>query len=326
MKKKMTHVHRFVLFVILLVLLYGIAFAWWKDGTSPVNPSNTISVEFVIEKNESIRTIASRLSQEKLIRSPTAFFMMIKLMGIERNIQAGYYRLNQAMDASTVARELTHGVEDAQVTTLEGWRVEEIALELARSLEIPESEFLKYAAEGYMFPDTYLISKDSSASSVVGLFRRTFDEKARTIIREFDTPAGLSEDEVIILASIVEREGKSEHDRPIIAGILLNRLREGWPLQADATLQYAIGYRPETKSWWKQQLFNEDKQVDSPYNTYLHTGLPPTPICSPGLSSIRAVVNPQPTDYMYYLHDPEGNVHFARTLEEHEANIASYLD
>jgi UPF0755 protein len=129
----------------------------------------------------------------------------------------------------------------------------------------------------------------------------------------------------MVLASIVEREGRTDEDRPVIAGILLKRLNSDWPLQADATLQYALGYQAFEKSWWKKALTVEDKKIRSPYNTYLNAGLPPAPISNPGLSSIRAVVYPTVSPYWYYLHDPQGRVHYATTLEEHEQNIASYL-
>ena len=132
-------------------------------------------------------------------------------------------------------------------------------------------------------------------------------------------------DEVIILASIVEREGKTGIDRPVIAGVLLNRMENGWPLETDATLQYSLGYQSKEKTWWKKELTDEDKQVDSPYNTYKNIGLPPGPIANPGVQAITAVIYPKKTDYMFYLHDTKGNVHYARTLEEHEKNIEMYL-
>ena len=137
--------------------------------------------------------------------------------------------------------------------------------------------------------------------------------------------AGMTLERVVILASIVEREGLTDEDRPVIAGILLNRLEIGWPLQADATLQYALGYQAQEKTWWKKVLTDDDKKVKSPYNTYANPGLPPGPISNPGIASIRAVIYPKKTEYMYYLHDPTGAVHYAKTLEEHNANVARYL-
>ena len=211
------------------------------------------------------------------------------------------------------------------MTTLEGWRAEEVAAKLSKDLDIPESEFLKVAREGYMFPDTYLFPKDATVGAVARLFFSTFDAKVDEKMRADAKKTGLTFDEVMTLASIVEREGRTAEDRPMIAGILLNRLKADWPLQADATLQYALGYQVREKTWWKKELFDDDKKVKSPYNTYLNPGLPPGPIANPGIVSIKAVIYPKTSDYWYYLHDPKGGVHYGRTLEDHNRNIEKYL-
>lgn len=297
---------------------------WWLDGALPVDGNDTTPVTFVVRRGQGARDIATNLSQQRLIRSSTSFFILIKLLGVEKDLQAGDYRLNRSMDSKTIARELTHGVVDAWVTTLEGWRVEEVATKLAKDLDIPEGEFLKYAREGYMFPDTYLVPRDATAAAIAKLFSDTFEAKTAQMRAGADA-SGLSFDEIIVLASIVEREGRTNEDRPVIAGILLKRLDAGWPLQTDATLQYALGYQAFEKSWWKKSLTAADKTIKSPYNTYARAGLPPGPIANPGLSSIKAVINPEESSYWYYLHDEEGNIHYANTLEEHEQNIQTYL-
>ena len=178
---------------------------------------------------------------------------------------------------------------------------------------------------GYMFPDTYLIPQDATAGAIISIFTGAFDKKVTADMRADIRSAGMTLESVVILASIVEREGLTDEDRPVIAGILLNRLEIGWPLQADATLQYALGYQAQEKTWWKKVLTDDDKKVKSPYNTYTNPGLPPGPISNPGIASIRAVIYPKKTEYMYYLHDPTGAVHYAKTLEEHNANVARYL-
>ena len=146
--------------------------------------------------------------------------------------------------------------------------------------------------------------------------------------------SSFSENQVLTLASILEREVKLDEDRPIVAEILLKRLEKGWPLQADATVQYVLGYQTETGAesgeiegtWWKKDLTKGDLDVDSAYNTRLVEGLPPGPICNPGIKSIGAVLKPAaPTPYWYYLSDSEGNMHYAVTLEEHEQNTTTYL-
>lgn len=316
---------RLAIFLLVVALAAGAVAVWWNDAIAPADPANPEPVIFVVRTGESVRSITSRLAEEGLVRSATGFYLLIKTMGIERELQAGDFRLNRAMNASEVAQELTHGSLDVWVTTLEGWRSEEIANKLAKELDIPEQLFLPYAREGYMFPDTYLIPRDATPAAVAEIFFDTFDRRVTDEMRASAARVGLTFDEVVVLASIVEREGRTDQDRPVIAGILLKRLKADWPLQADATLQYALGYQLEEKTWWKAGLTQEDKTIRSPYNTYANTGLPPEPISNPGLASIKAVLNPQETDFWYYLHDPAGGVHYARTIEEHNANIAQYL-
>lgn len=325
MKSNKSRSIRYLLLIIVILLSSGGGWFWWRDALMPVDPKDITSDRFVVERGEGVKNIAARLAGQRLIRSSTGFYLLVKFMGIEHTLQAGDFRLNRSMDAKTIAQELTHGMLDVWVTTLEGWRVEEIAAKLNKELDIPESQFLKVAKEGYMFPDTYLIPRDATVGAIANLFRFTFDEKIHTLFQNDAKKTGLSFSEVIILASIVEREGRNEEDRPVIAGILLKRLKSDWPLQADATLQYALGYQTEERSWWKKSLFDEDKKIISEYNTYLHSGLPPGPIANPGLSSIKAVIYPKETDNWYYLHDAKGGVHYGKTLEEHNENSVKYL-
>lgn len=316
---------RLVTLIIVLFFLGGGGLLWWREGTAAPDPADTKPTMFIVRKGEGVRSVVNRLAEEGLIGSKTSFYLLVKLMGIERDIQAGNFRLNRAMDARTMAQELTHGVQDIWVTTLEGWRVEEIATQLTRELDIPEQEFLKVATEGYMFPDTYLIPRDATPAQIVEIFLNTFNKKITLQMREDAKKTGLTFSQVISLASIVEREGHTDEDRPMIAGILRKRLQADWPLQVDATIQYALGYQADQKSWWKKTLSEEDKKMKSPYNTYLHTGLPPTPISNPGFAAIRAVLYATPSDYWFYLHDRTGGVHYAKTIEEHTANIEKYL-
>jgi len=313
-----------VLFIAIIFVIGG-SILWWNDAISPYDPTDTVPVTFSISNGDNIREIASNLSAKRLIRSPIGFYLLVKIMGIERQIQAGEFHLIRTMSSSQIAKDLTHGMMDQWITILEGWRSEEIATKLAKELDIPEKEFLRFSEEGKMFPDTYRVPKDASATAIVTLFKNNFTKKVTPKMLEDIEKENMSLDEVITLASIVEREGKTDEDRPIIAGILLNRLQKGWPLETDATLQYALGYQSNEKSWWKKELTDEDKNIDSPYNTYTNTGFPPGPIANPGIQAILAVVYPKKTNYMFYLHDTKGNVHYAKTLEEHEQNIEMYL-
>lgn len=316
---------RLVILLTLFLVIGGIGVWWWNDSISAANSEDTSSKLFVIAPGENVRTIAQRLRSEGLVRDQIGFFLKVKLKGYESKIQAGDFRLSPSMNADTLLDELTHGTLDVWVTTLEGWRAKEVALKFAQELSVPESEFLKHAKEGYLFPDTYLVNKDASAAAIVSMMMDNFDNRVTDDIITSIEAQGLSFEEGIVLASIVEREGRTDTDRPVIAGILLKRLQSDWPLQADATLQYILDYQESEKTYWKKTLYNEDKEVDSPYNTYLHKGLPPAPISNPGLASIKSVASPQTSEYWYYLHSPDGQVHYATTLEEHEQNISNYL-
>ncbi len=323
--KSYSFIARFVIFFVIVVLVSWGGWFWWKDSISAVDVNDTTPLNFTVYSGDGVKAIAQNLFTEKIIRSPTGFYILVKILGIERELQAGDFRLTRGMDAKTIALELTHGMSDIWVTVLEGWRVEEVATKVSKDLDIPEQEFLKYAKEGYMFPDTYLIPRDATAGAIAKIFMDTFDKKITTELKNDIKKSGLSLQQVVTLASLVEREGKTASDRPVIAGILLNRLKADWPLQVDATLQYVLGYQPKEKSWWKKSLYDEDKKIQSAYNTYANPGLPPGPISNPGLESLKAVIYSQKSDYWYYLHDPTGGVHFGKTLEDHEANIAKYL-
>lgn len=316
---------RFIIFIaVIIIALLGISL-WWNDGISPIDQHDSTPVAFQVQKGETIRNIAARLAAERLVRSKTVFFLLLKLKGIDDKIQAGEFRINRAMSADQVADSLTHGAVDLWVTTLEGWRVEEIAAKLSQDLKIPEREFISVAEEGYMFPDTYLLPKDASASAVANIFKNNLDKRITSTMKADAAKQGLKMADVIILASLVEREGRTADDKPVIAGILRNRLLAEWPLDIDATLQYALGYQSDEKSWWKKNLTDEDKKINSPYNTYLHKGLPAGPISNPGLVSIKAVIYPIVSEYYFYIHDPSGTPHYAKTVTEHETNVNKYL-
>lgn len=310
---------------ILLIFIVLISL-WWYQAIKPPNPTNTTPLIFSIKRGEGIRTIAEHLQKQDLIRSSVAFFLIARFGGLDNNIQAGDFRLNPAMDLYTVTNTLTHGTIDVWITIPEGWRNEEISLRLAKELSIPEQEFLKVAREGYMFPDTYLIPKDAEASVAAKIFLSNFDKKISQELRMRAKAKKLSLDEAIIIASMVEREAKFNEDRPLVASIILNRLSLGMKLDIDATVQYALGYQTKEKTWWKKELTIEDLDIDSPYNTYKNPGLPPKPIANPGLDAIVAVVDAPLTDYIYYISDKTGKLHFAKTIEEHNSNIAKYLN
>lgn len=253
-------------------------------------------------------------------------------MGIGKSIQAGDFRLSPKMSARDIATELTHGAIDIWVTFPEGLRREEQADILEEKLKFGgnesynfnKKEYIRLADEGFMFPDTYLIPKDATAEIAAGQLRSTFKTKVEdSIISNADTD--LTTEEVVTIASLIEREAKTAEEKPVIAGIINNRIDLGMPLQIDATVQYAKGYDSTENTWWPQITRDDYQAVKSPYNTYLSANLPPTPISNPGIDSIRAVLEPEATDYLYYLHDSEGKIHYAETVDQHNQNIADHL-
>jgi len=317
---------RFVLPVLILIFV-SLGFALWlKEGMLPVDKNDKKPLIFIIAKGDSINTIARNLENERLIRNKIVFFLLVKKLGIEKKIQAGDYRLNRNMNTEELAQELTHGTLDIWVTLLEGWRKEEVAQALSASHQISELLFIQKAREGYLFPDTYLIPKNADASLVLRVIESNFQQKLNKSLIKKAESLGYSLNELLTIASLVERETKDKESRRMVAGIILNRLEIDMPLQIDATVQYALGYSEKEKTWWRKNLTSADLQVESLYNTYQNPGLPPGPICSPGLDSILAVLEAKKSNYLYYISDAQGVMHYAKTLEEHNQNIKKYLN
>jgi UPF0755 protein len=311
--------------VLLLVIFVFVGFLWWTDSSSPADFNNKNSVVFVVEKGKGIREISTGLKEKGLIKSPVAFFILIKQTGLDKGIQAGKYCLSASMTMQEITQKLTHGgVCDVTAKIIEGQRAAEIAEILKKSVPTYDSSWITtlVANEGYLFPDTYRIPIDANIEGIIAQMRDNFDSK----YAEINTNnSKLLKSQIVILASLIEREAITNEERPIIAGILMNRLNAGIALQVDATIQYAKGKNPLTNKWWEPVMLEEYKSVISQYNTYLHAGLPPGPISNPGLESLRAAANPTDTDYLYYIHDKTGQIRYAKTAREHSANVEKYL-
>jgi UPF0755 protein len=321
---------------ILVVMAVGVTF-WWNNNLKSVS-SNNEAVRFVIPKGYSASQTANKLYEQKLIRSPLAFRIYVQMKGVAGKIQAGEYDLTQSASLSKQVATLLKGPSSIWVTIPEGLRREEIVERFADGLskegddrQVFIKEFLESSEgkEGFLFPDTYLFPKEMTAVKVVNNLLTTFDKRTADLGKDIDQ-SSLNLNEIITLASLIEREAKGVEERPVIAGILLNRINADWPLQVDAAVQYAVANlrltSPTSKleSYWVP-LTKDDLEINSPYNTYKYPGLPPSPIASPGLTSIKAAINPQDSQYWFYLHDREGNIHYAATIEEHNENIRLYL-
>ena len=325
MKSFLKFVSIFILIILVLTTGLGI---YIYSQFQPVNTKDTSVTQFVIPKGQAVSVIASRLKTENLIKNALAFRVLVKYQQLESQIQAGSFELTRSMSVKEIATSLTQGTNDLWVTIPEGWRVEEIAQMLTKQglSEFDSDEFIALAKseEGYLFPDTYLIPKLATHETIYQLLRNTFDKKITQGLSEEIAASKQSLTENLIMASIVEREARGDEQMRQVAGILWHRIDIGMALQTDATLQYAKGYSQTEKSWWTTPT-SADRSVASPFNTYLNPGLPPRPICNPGLSAIKAVLDPAATTNLFYLHDRTGEIHYAATLEEHDSNIEKYL-
>lgn len=301
--RKATVVHSLAKFSLLAFLLAGI---YLYSLTLPVS-KKTGTVAFEIKKGESVKSIASRLESEQLIRSPLFFRLIVRQNKL--TVQAGMYQLSPSLPPNILAQTLTKGLAvDKKITIPEGYRSEQIA----ETAGLPVKDFLSAAKglEGQLFPDTYFVKEGIMSTELVEIMHNNFLKKAGTIDKE-----------TLILASLVERETKGSAEKTIVAGILKKRLTALWPLELDATVQYLLG---KPGNWWPDTTLL-DRKIASPYNTYLHTGLPPAPIGNPGLDSIHAVQNPTDSPYWFYLHDKNGIIHYGATLADHAGNIAKYI-
>jgi len=297
---------------------------------------------FEIGQGESVSMVCLRLEGEGLIRDAELFRTYLVYTGLDRHLQAGRFPLNSAMSPVQIAAELLDATpEDAVVTILPGWRIEEVAENIASSgLDITSKQFINAAyapasqylslleiadissLEGFLFPNTYVIPRETNLDAVVVTVLTMFTQQVDSTLMDGFERQGFTLYEAVTLASIVEKEAVLDEEKPLIASVFINRLSEGMRLETDPTVQYALGYQSDVDSWWKSPLSENDLLVDLPYNTYVNFGLPPTPICNPDLGSLRAVAFPAETPYFYFRAacDGSGRHNFAITYEEHLNN------
>lgn len=283
---------------------------------------------FVVEKGFSVKSIAKKAKKEGVVRSEFILYSILTLLYDPTNIHAGNYIFDETSDILAVAKKLAQSEAEQdlfRLTIPEGSSRVKIAIIANNVLpKFAEVEYLENTAdyEGYLFPDTYFIPENFTADDLIDLQLSTFKEKTLELTPLIDS-SELSEYEILTLASIVEREAKNEGSMKMVAGILLNRLNIGMPLQADATIEYVLD--SELIDLPEGQLAKTLRELDSPYNTYKYKGLTPTPIGNPGLTSIRAVLEPIRSKNLYYITDENGEFHYAETLEQHNLNVKKYL-
>lgn len=313
----------------------------WYDGslTQPLDV-NGAQQTFTIEIGESVDSVANHLEAVGLIRDADAFRSYLIYSGLDTSIQAGEYELSTAMSAMDIAHELQDATpEEVTFVVLPGWRVEEIAESLATSgLPITYDEFLTAAkappqhfdflagastVEGFLYPDSYIFSRNiSSGEEMISEMLRNFSAHLTPDLTNGFERQGLTVYQAVTLASMVEREAVQDDEQAQIASVYLNRFKVGMKLDADPTVQYAIGYNFLQQTWWTNPLSLLDLQVNSVYNTYIYEGLPPTPIANPGLGALRAVAFPAETPYLFFRArcDGSGFHEFSETFDEHLQN------
>ena len=290
---------------------------------------------FVVKKGSGLKTVAMELERERLIKSKDLFMLWAILKGGTRDIKAGEYGLSQSMAPIRIYNILASGaVKTYPLTIPEGLTAEQIADILAKNNLVSKGEFISLVGdktlvasyhidgpslEGYLYPDTYVISRDMGARELIDLMVNRFWEVFNNLIRgQRSTTGGLLPlSDIVTLASIVEKETGLAEERPVIASVFLNRLKKRMRLESDPTVIYGL-------KDFNGDLRRKDLRTASPYNTYITYGLPPGPIANPGREALMAIVNPAETDYLYFVSRNDGSHHFSTTLKEHNRAVARY--
>lgn len=318
--------------VVLIAGATGVGYMLYDHVTSPgvMGPA----VAFDVPKGSTGRDVGKLLADRGLVEYEGFFRLALQLDTSGKHIQHGSYALNQGLSASELLRQLQDGptkpleADQVKVTIPEGLAIAQIAETRpdgeAYALAASNPELLTRlnvtaeSLEGYLMPDTYFFDKEPDADALVLRQVEHFEQVYNDLLKEIPGSDALDRNMILTIASMVEEEGRVEEERPIIAAVLYNRIKLGMPLQMDSTLQYALGK-------YGQRMLNEDKEVDSPYNTYKNKGLPPGPISSPGAASIRAALAPAQVDYLYFVSNADGKTHtFSSNLKDHEAAVARY--
>lgn len=312
LRRKSTRVSLYILAAFGLVLLVVSA--------PPLGFSPTT---VVIERGETLPHIARTLTDKRIIAHPLLLSLLLRGTGTSGKVQPGAYLFLAPQSLFTVGYRIVHGsfgLPSARITFTEGMTVRDYGELLEASLPNLSAEaFIKAAQgeEGYLFPDTYLFQPGATTSQIIERLRGTFDSKIEPLQDQIEA-SGHSQSDIVIMASLIEKEARTDTNRRLVAGVLWNRLKKDMPLQVDAVFGYIFNRDTYSPSF-------DDLKVDSPYNTYLYRGLPPGPIDNPGLESIDAALHPTPSTFLYYLVDDEGVMHYATTYDEQLANQRKYL-
>lgn len=335
--KKAVKIYRYG--VLSLAGAFCLAFFFAYSLLSPVStPDGAKEIVVAVPEQATAGLVGQILKKEGLVRSSFAFKQYARWKGMDSRIKAGQYKLSSALSTPQIIMELVDGKLAVQAITIpEGLTTAQVADLLTEKGLVNRESFISAVAsqrfdysflsnqpqgekrlEGYLFPDTYSFNNGESETEIIETMLKRFDREMDELgFAALAERNGITLHEAVTIASLVEREARADEERPLIAGVIYNRLNISMPLQIDATIQYALGEN-------KPQIYYKDLEVDSPYNTYKHYGLPPGPIAMPGKASLLAAVNPSDTDYLYYVAKPDGFHAFATTLAQHNVNKEMY--
>lgn len=321
------YVFAFLCLFLTSLATYGVVVA------RPVSTAPGISQVIVVEPGMTAQQIGELLFSKGLIKNVLVFRIVAKLEGLESSLQAGEYEFGSDMTVQKIVAILAKGeTVFRQLVIPEGFTVDQVA-ELIEKNKIGSGAKFKalaknyapyaymetgspvtYKAEGFIFPETYRVTKGTTEEQLLSMFVTQFDKQITPEMRTRISELGMTIRQAMILASLVEKEARIEKDRPVIAGVFRNRLKLDMPLQSCATIQYILGYP-------KAELTMKDTEIPSPYNTYQNMGLPPGPVANPGMAAINAVINSDQTNYLYFVADKNGAHVFSETYEQHLAAI-----
>ncbi len=321
--KKITPTKLAVVLLGIFLLATGGVYLYFLALLGPVEEGRTAEVSVNIPAGSSTIAVARTLEQQGLIKSALAFRVYTRYSGQDSSIMAGKYALSSAMSVQDILAKLTMGeVETFSFTIPEGYNAKQIADLLAEKDYVNREKFLALVdekrLEGYLFPATYRAFKGITEIELLNLMYKRFRQEITPDYEAKAKALGLNLHQAVTLASIIEREAMKDSERPMVAAVFLNRMKIGMKLESCATVQYALGEN-------KERLLYKDLQVDSPYNTYKVTGLPPGPIAAPGRPSLQAAVNPAKVDYLYFVVSKAGEQAFSNTLDEHNKNKRKYI-
>lgn len=314
---------KLAVFCLALAVLAGFLFLFVSYQILAPRSGNYFEKPFLIEKNQGLKEIAGRLTEAQIIRSRFWFMVYVFSRGWADRLQAGEYSLSPSMNVGEIARMLAFGEvlpHQARVTVPEGFNLKQIDELLVKADLIEPGELVNNYShlEGYMFPDTYLFEKKAALEEITAKVVANFNKKITDGMNDEIKRQGKTLSEIVIMASVIEKEIAGWENSRLVAGIFWRRLKNSQPLESCATIAYVLGVN-------KRRYSIEDTKVNSPYNTYRNVGLPPGPICSPGLTAVSAAIYPQYSDYNYFLAKPDGETVFSRTYQEHLENKAKYL-